>query len=56
MITGIWVIFCLVLYFTPTLTAINKKHRNWSAIFVLNLFLGFTLLGWVIALVWAYHK
>jgi hypothetical protein len=56
MITIIWIMFWLMLYFTPTFVAVNKKHRNTSSIFVLNLFLGFTLLFWVIALVWAYHK
>ena len=38
-------------YFLPTLIAHRK--RNSQAIFVLNLFLGWTFLGWVIALVWA---
>jgi hypothetical protein len=28
-------------------------RKNKGAIFVLNLFLGWTLIGWVVALVWA---
>jgi hypothetical protein len=53
-----WIIlaFVVLLYFLPTTTAINGKHRQVTAIFVLNLFLGWTLIGWVIALVWAYVK
>jgi hypothetical protein len=43
------VALALAIYFIPTLMA--KKNR--SAILVLNLFLGWTFLGWVIALVWA---
>ena len=43
-------------YFLPTIIACIRKHTNVWAIFVLNLFLGFTLIGWVIALVWAVHK
>jgi uncharacterized membrane protein len=43
-----------LLYFTPALVARRRHSRNTLAIFVLNLFLGWTLLGWVIALVWAY--
>lgn len=31
----------------------GSDHRNASGIFLLNLFLGWTLVGWVIALVWA---
>lgn len=40
-------------YFLPTIAAYNREKVNTQAIFVLNLFLGWTLLGWVIALVWA---
>jgi uncharacterized protein (DUF983 family) len=43
-----------VLYFFPSFVGRNK--RNSSAILVLNFFLGWTLLGWVIALVWAVTK
>jgi hypothetical protein len=39
------------LYFLPTI--VGRYKRNSRAIFVLNLFLGWTLLGWVAALVWA---
>lgn len=42
-----------ILYFLPAMVASVRRHRNSSAIGVLNLFLGWTLLGWVIALVWA---
>ena len=41
------------LYFLPAIVAGVRHHRNSSAITVLNLFLGWTVLGWVIALVWA---
>ena len=48
---GVFVLVALLIYFLPSLVAYNK--RNASAIFLLNLFLGWTLLGWVAALVWA---
>lgn len=44
------------IYFIPTLAANYLDHRNTSAIFILNLFLGWTLLGWVGALVWAFME
>ncbi|WP_204117398.1 superinfection immunity protein [Paraburkholderia sp. C35] len=44
----------VALYFSPTFVAVHRKHPNRVAIFVLNLMLGWTLLGWVGALVWAY--
>jgi predicted RNA-binding Zn-ribbon protein involved in translation (DUF1610 family) len=43
----------LGIYFIPTLVAFERFHRNRGAIFVLNLFLGWTLVGWVATLVWA---
>ncbi len=42
------------LYFLPALVANRRKHLNCGAIWVLNNFLGWTFLGWVIALVWAF--
>lgn len=49
----VFVVFGLLLYFIPTLVAANRKHRNSTAIFVLNFFLGWSLIGWVIALIWS---
>lgn len=42
-----------VVYFLPTINAKSRKHPNRSSIFLLNLFLGWTLVGWVAALVWS---
>jgi Superinfection immunity protein len=41
-------------YFIPALA--GHKKQNAGAIFALNLFLGWTLIGWVVALVWAMTK
>lgn len=40
------------LYFLPTIAAACKKHKNTQAIFALNCFLGWTFIGWVVALIW----
>lgn len=42
-----------VVYFLPTINAKSRKHPNVSSIFLLDLFLGWTLIGWVVALVWS---
>jgi hypothetical protein len=49
------VVFSVVLppYLLPTLVAAWRSHHQTKAIFALNLLLGWTLVGWVIALVWA---
>jgi len=41
----------LVLYFLPSIIGRNK--RNAGAIFLLNFFLGWTVVGWIVAMVWA---
>lgn len=46
----------LVVYFIPTIIARQRKHQNFLGILVVNFFLGWTLLGWVGALVWALVK
>ncbi len=46
-----FLIIFLVIYFIPTIVGWNKK--NGTSIMLLNLFLGWTLVGWVVALVWA---
>ena len=44
----------LLVYFLPWFVAVLRMHENKLAIFVLTLFLGWTFLGWVVALVWAF--
>jgi hypothetical protein len=47
------IILGVVLSFVPTAIAAMNGHRHLPGIFILNLFLGWTLIGWVVALVWA---
>jgi hypothetical protein len=44
----------VALYFLPAMT--GHRKANGGAIFALNLFLGWTFVGWVVALVWALTK
>ena len=50
------IIFAMVMaiYFLPTIVASNRGHESAGAIFFLNLLLGWTMLGWVVAFVWAF--
>jgi hypothetical protein len=47
-------IFSLLVYFIPSIIAIKRKHNNSVSILILNIFLGWTFLGWVLALVWSF--
>jgi len=45
--------FGFVMYFLPTVIALARSKRDIVGILLLNLFLGWTMIGWVVALVWA---
>jgi hypothetical protein len=47
----IGLIILALVYFIPTMVGWN--HKNGTAILLLNLFLGWTFIGWVAALIWA---
>lgn len=42
-----------VMYFLPTIIAAIKSKRDTVAILLLNLFLGWSVIGWFVALIWA---
>jgi hypothetical protein len=44
------------LYLLPTYEAWKNEHPNLTAIALVNIFLGWSLLGWVVAIVWAFKK
>lgn len=43
----------LIVYFLPALVAATRHHHNANAILAVNLLLGWLVIGWIIALVWA---
>jgi len=49
----LWSIGFLI-YFIPSFVGWNKKNIN--AILTLNIFLGWTVIGWLVALIWAVSK
>lgn len=46
----------IVVYFLPTLQAYISKKKNKAAILTLNLLAGWTVIGWIVAMVWATAK
>ncbi|MCC8404076.1 superinfection immunity protein [Paraburkholderia sp. MMS20-SJTN17] len=50
----VYLLIALVVYFMPAIVARYRKHKNASAITVLNLFAGWTGVGYLGALVWAF--
>lgn len=43
----------LPLYFLPPIVAFIRRKANRWAIFWLDLFLGWTMIGWIVMMVWA---
>lgn len=43
----------LAIYFLPTIVALFRHHHQWGAITVINLFFGWTFVGWVLSLAWS---
>jgi len=43
----------LVIYFLPSIIAILRKKRNVVAIILLNFLFGWSVIGWVITLIWS---
>jgi hypothetical protein len=50
----LFIIVGVLIYFLPSI--IGRNHKQLSSILALNLLLGWTFVGWVIALVWAVFK
>lgn len=53
-----WLAFIAIvvafIYLLPFFIAEHRKHNNTTSILLANLFLGWTFLGWVICIVWAF--
>lgn len=47
-------IIFLIFYFLPSIIALFRGKSNSFAIIILNIFLGWTFIGWVVALVWSF--
>ena len=52
----ILLLIVIVINFIPSFIAFKRNHENKVAILILNICLGWTFIGWVVALVWAVKK
>ena len=51
--TGISAALLITIYMFPAYFANSRGHRNSDSIATFNLFLGWTFIGWIAALIWA---
>jgi hypothetical protein len=45
------IVICGLLYFLPSI--IGHRKQAFTGIFLVNLLLGWTVVGWIVALIWA---
>lgn len=43
----------IALYYLPIIIAFKKRHNQKGYIVLINILFGWTIIGWIIALVWA---
>lgn len=46
-------IILFFIYFLPTFVACSRKHKSRGGIFITNLVFGWSIIGWLIALIWS---
>jgi hypothetical protein len=46
----------IFLYFLPTVAAIASGHPAFQSVFIINLFFGWTIIGWFVALSWTLRR
>ena len=47
------IIFSIILFLLPIIIAISRNHPNKVAIILINVLVGWTGIGWLIALIWS---
>jgi len=48
------IVVTLFLYFLPPFIAYRRKHNAFTGILIIDIFFGWTFIGWILCLVWAY--
>jgi hypothetical protein len=51
--TVIVLMLILIVYFLPTLIAYSREQLHRGAVVIFNIFLGWTLIGWLVVFLWA---
>ena len=51
--SGVGAAFLISIYMFPAYLAQSRGHRNGDSIGTMNLFLGWTVIGWIACLIWA---
>jgi hypothetical protein len=47
------ILFGIAMYFLPAIVAHHRQHVSFGAIFLVNLLLGWSIIGWIVCFAWA---
>jgi hypothetical protein len=45
-----------VIHFLPSIVAFSREHPRRITLLVLNILVGWTLIGWIVLLIWAFAR
>lgn len=51
---AIFWLFIFFAYFAPSVVALFREHPKAGTIFLLNLSFGWTIIGWIVCIIWAW--
>ena len=54
--SSVWLFIGLAIYFVPVIVAYIRKHNNIIPITIMTIFIGWTFIGWLAALLWALNS
>ena len=46
----------VVVYFLPSMVALGRRNPDINSVFLINLWLGWTIIGWITAIGWALDR
>ena len=52
----ILVVAALILYFLQSVIAYGNRNPDRNSVFIINLWLGWTIIGWITAFGWAFDR
>lgn len=50
----VFLVLLIGLYFLPVIIAYRKNHQAIVGIIIVNIIVGWTLIGWIVCLIWSY--
>lgn len=56
-LTGVlFVVLLFIIYFLPAFIAGYRTHKDHTNILLVNMFFGWSFVGWIVVLIWALSK